>query len=905
MKQQDSPGGFASFYRQPATWVVGIAFLLVVFPYFLPILSDEAMVRYGASYATLPLIFLVAGVVLIRRPAGEAREARRFWTYIGIGFGCWISGQGVWLALGEHGIARALFSDFVYVLFYISLLLAVETQPGKSPASDFSRVLNRYSLIGGSLVLGTAFLYFSVIPGLFNEATYESWKPSTLGCFFLDLYIGSRLLARWIHSTNPLWKTRYGWLSIGFLLWVITDGLNVAAYHFEYTPLEIGSPADLLWYVPFAPFLIGILHGRRLQSGEVITPVQAEPPGIQLRSPVSGNPLLVYAFLMPCLHLLLNGAGLLDSSLHSWREGLLLAETLVLAVLVFRVHRLVMRENQNLRAGYEEISNVLADSNQTLAARVAERTLDLEGLNVQLAVDNRERRIVEERLRTSESRSRAVIDSFSDSLYVLDHDGRITEVFPVRDAQEECDYPVASGAMFSEVFSSSDLLQINEAISQVGDKKEVNTLSCKLVAEQERRRFECRFSPLGSDEVLVSVQEVTRRLEREEEAARNQRLESLGVLADGIAHDFNNLLAGILGNAQLALGDMGANHPLRKSLSVIEQSALRTSKLTDNLLAYAGKAHVALRPLDLRHLIMEMEEALKATAPTGCRVNLQLPGDPLWILGDEAQINQILLNLMVNAGEAMGPRGGEILLRLDLVLPDDQSGADRQPGAGGVMEPCVRLRVRDEGCGMDAETRRRIFDPFYSSKAAGRGLGLASVLGSVSHHRGTITVESKPGAGSEFSVVFPHGAGDRARSGYAGGVPRESAVRGTVLVADDEQDVRDLLANYLQKLGFKVELVENGLDAVALFKKHTDRITIVLLDFAMPGLNGVEALLRIRRMNPDIPGVIISGYSESDAMGRLRNQANTRFVHKPFELSDFHFLTEENFGLPIEKAGQG
>ena len=124
-------------------------------------------------------------------------------------------------------------------------------------------------------------------------------------------------------------------------------------------------------------------------------------------------------------------------------------------------------------------------------------------------------------------------------------------------------------------------------------------------------------------------------------------------------------------------------------------------------------------------------------------------------------------------------------------------------------------------------------------------------------------------------------------------------------MADDEQDVRDLLANYLQKLGFKVELVENGLDAVALFKKHTDRITIVLLDFAMPGLNGVEALLRIRRMNPDIPGVIISGYSESDAMGRLRNQANTRFVHKPFELSDFHFLTEENFGLPIEKAGQG
>ncbi len=384
--------------------------------------------------------------------------------------------------------------------------------------------------------------------------------------------------------------------------------------------------------------------------------------------------------------------------------------------------------------------------------------------------------------------------------------------------------------------------------------------------------------------VALGIREVTERKRTEERLLQAQKAESLAVLAGGIAHDFNNLLVGILGNAGLALAELPQGSPARETIREIEVAGQRAAELARQMLAYAGRGKVSTGDVDLDGLVEEMTQLLRTSVGPGVRLVLDLAGGLPPVLGDATQLRQVVMNLVINASDAIG--GGEGVVRVSTLCV----AGSRELFARAVVVPeeiaerYVVLEVADTGSGMDEATLSRIFDPFFTTKFAGRGLGLAAVLGIVRGHRGGIAVESQPGAGTRFRVMLPVHEG-----GSASGQERAAATSwrgsGLVIVADDEQSVRAVTARALRALGFDVMEAGDGAAAVELFREHRERVALVLLDMTMPRMDGAQAFRAIREADPAARVVMMSGYSEQDAADRLATEGLAGFLQKPYELA--------------------
>ena len=350
-----------------------------------------------------------------------------------------------------------------------------------------------------------------------------------------------------------------------------------------------------------------------------------------------------------------------------------------------------------------------------------------------------------------------------------------------------------------------------------------------------------------------------------EQLIHAEKLKSLGVLAGGIAHDFNNLLTTVLGNADLALDQLPEDSPVRKSIQRIDTAVRRGAELTQQLLAYSGKGAFVIKPVDLSRMVGELGGLLGVSTSKKAIVHYELADGLPAVEADAGQLQQVVMNLMTNASDALTDRGGTIHLRTGVTeLPDCGTGGSADdPPAGGCY---VFLEVADDGVGMDDEVRSRIFDPFYTTKLSGRGLGLAAVQGIVRGHRGGLRVESQPGKGTVVTVLLP--ASDAEAVERAPGVPAlpDDLGGGTILVVDDEDGVRELATTVLQAAGFTVIGARDGREAVERFNERPDEITLVLLDLTMPRMSGQEALAEIRRIRPAARVVLSSGYPESDAV---------------------------------------
>ncbi|MCC6409159.1 MAG: response regulator, partial [Planctomycetes bacterium] len=373
----------------------------------------------------------------------------------------------------------------------------------------------------------------------------------------------------------------------------------------------------------------------------------------------------------------------------------------------------------------------------------------------------------------------------------------------------------------------------------------------------------------------------------EERLQQAQRLESLGVLAGGIAHDFNNLLVGILGNASLARERMERTDANRELVDSIEQAARHAGDLTHQMLAYAGKAYVAFQLVDLNALIAELAGLLRASVSKKATFELRVAPVAPRVVGDAAQLDQVVMNLVTNASDALGDAPGAIVLstgETDLTSADvaELYGA---PNLGSGRYAYVE--VSDDGCGMDAATRARMFEPFFTTKFAGRGLGLAAVLGIARGHRGGIAVDSSPGVGTRVRVYVPVAAADAPVSVAR---PKEAPIaelpRTPVLVVDDEPAVQKLAARVVRGHGLQVLVASDGEQALELHARHGAEIGCVLLDLTMPKLSGAETFKALRERTPDLPIVVTSGYSESDALEQLDARNGTLFLQKPFTPAD-------------------
>lgn len=388
----------------------------------------------------------------------------------------------------------------------------------------------------------------------------------------------------------------------------------------------------------------------------------------------------------------------------------------------------------------------------------------------------------------------------------------------------------------------------------------------EMDVRQAERWFHVTADPVRSEHGSVSgavyiVSDITARKRLEEKIRQSQKYESIGHLAGGVAHDFNNLLTAILGNANLLMNDLPPDAPHRDYLQAIETASNRAADLTQQLLAYAGRGRFITREINLSGLVGGMTELIGATISKKIGLIMDLNSGNLQIEADPNQIQQLVMNLVINAAEAIGDACGTI--RITTGLEQLEAGAEADLSAA----TCAFLEVQDTGCGMDERTQALMYDPFFSTKFAGRGLGLSAVAGIVRGHNGLIRVHSAPGNGTTFRVLLP-ALGCPEMAYTAAGDLRGS---GTILVVDDEDMIRRVAASALKTYGYQVILAGNGQEAVDIVRARGSEISAVLLDMAMPVMDGEEALGHISRLRPDLKVIVSTGY----ARDRIRN----RFAH--------------------------
>jgi two-component system cell cycle sensor histidine kinase/response regulator CckA len=400
-------------------------------------------------------------------------------------------------------------------------------------------------------------------------------------------------------------------------------------------------------------------------------------------------------------------------------------------------------------------------------------------------------------------------------------------------------------------------------------------------SENEKRYGEirsCRIEIGGEAAVLGNIVDITQRKKLEMQLFESHKMESIGTLAGGIAHDFNNLLGGILGYASLLLSDMPENHIYYNDIHTIAETAKRAADLTNRLLAFArgGKYHV--RSIDLNQIVEDVIAILSRSINKSISIETYIGKNLWWVKGDSQQIHQAVMNVCLNAADAMSG-GGKLKIRTANVILDENFSKTQlgvQPG------DYIRITISDTGVGMDEKTKNRIFEPFFTTKPAGEGtgLGLAMVYGIVKNHEGAILVDSEIGRGTKVSILLPRFQEVKEETEISP-VP-QSSPENKILLVDDEEVIRQVGKRMLEKGGYGVLLASNGKEALNIYQKRQKDIDLVILDLIMPEMGGKETFKRLREMDNNLKVIFTSGYGPYNQHD-LKQFGNAIFIQKPFQ----------------------
>ncbi len=633
--------------------------------------------------------------------------------------------------------------------------------------------------------------------------------------------------------------------------------------------------------------LYGDQRSFHRQVGETIS-------AVSIRIPLSQ----AYADVMPIswrlTGILILAAGILLAIKHRFYDALLLRPLLTIRdqarliagddnYLGASLPPVRGQELGELAAAFDLMSAHLKGNRDLLEARVVERTAELESAN-------RELRASEARYRTL---NHSMIQPMALHEIICDPSGRPIDYrfLDVNPAFEQLLGKSAAelvGRTVLEVLPDLEAHWI-ETYGQValgGESAHFENYSQAL-----DRHFDIvAYSP-GPGQFAVIATDISERVRSledkrklEEQMFHAQKLESLGVLAGGIAHDFNNILMAIIGNADLALMRLPAEAPAVHNLRQIEQAAGKAADLARQMLAYSGRGRFVIEPLNLNRLVEEMLHMLQVSiskqAVLRVNYNQHLP----MIEADATQLRQIVMNLVINASEAIGEKSGVIAISTGAMDCDRsylQSTALDEQLSEGLY---VFIEVADTGCGMDQHTLSHLFDPFFSTKFTGRGLGMAAVLGIVRGHRGAIKVYSEPEKGTTFKVLLP--ATTRPETLYdTKAAATDWRGSGTVLLVDDEETVRAVGKDMLLELGFEVLTASDGLEALKIFKEHRENLYGVLMDLTMPHMDGEQAFRELRRIAPEVRIIMTSGYNEQEVSQKFLGKGMSGFLQKPFRVS--------------------
>jgi signal transduction histidine kinase/CheY-like chemotaxis protein len=402
---------------------------------------------------------------------------------------------------------------------------------------------------------------------------------------------------------------------------------------------------------------------------------------------------------------------------------------------------------------------------------------------------------------------------------------------------------------------------------------QISTRTAELNSANEKLRLELAERKIAEEE----------RLKLEKQLLHTQKLESLGVLAGGIAHDFNNILTSIIGNADLALMRINSTSPAVENLHRIELAATRAADLSKQMLAYSGKGKFVIEHIDLNKLLEEMLNMVEVSISKKAALRLNLTRPLPAVEADATQVRQVVMNLIINASEALGDQNGTITITTGCQECDQDYLDSIWPNGSIAAGQYVVLDVADNGCGMAKETVAKIFDPFFTTKFTGRGLGMAAVYGIIKGHKGAIKVYSEPDKGSLFKILLPACA-LQADADVDVVPPVAWKGSGTVLLVDDEEFVRSVGSEMLHELGYTVITASDGHEALDTFKNRTD-IDLVILDLTMPRLDGEQTFYGLRKIKADVKIIMSSGYNEQDVTQRFVGKGLAGFVQKPYKLS--------------------
>ena len=399
---------------------------------------------------------------------------------------------------------------------------------------------------------------------------------------------------------------------------------------------------------------------------------------------------------------------------------------------------------------------------------------------------------------------------------------------------------------------------------------------------------------LKPSSTLAIFRDISERRQAEDEKTilktqliRAQKLEAIGTLAGGIAHDFNNLLMSIQGNASLMLDDLDSSDPKVASLINIENAVQSGAKLTQQLLGYARKGKYVVRPICLNQIIRETTDAFSRTRKE-ISIHCQLDEGLSLIDADEGQMEQIVLNLFVNASDAMRG-GGDLILSTQNVTDEDMKGRLYSPKAGNY----VKFTIADTGIGMDEDTQERIFDPFFTTKEMGRGtgLGLASVYGIIKSHGGYIDVDSEEGQGTTFSIFLPVSE----KEGHKENKSTKHIIEGsgTILLVDDEEQVLEVGSKLIKRIGYKVFVAKSGSEAIDVYNENKAKIDLIILDMIMPKMGGGETYDKMKRIDSNVKVLLSSGYSIDGEAAEIIKRGCNSFIQKPFSMNDLSVKIDE------------